>query len=97
LRQDQCHIVIGSQQGGERSAGKFRGAGEHKAHESALEFALGFEQFAFDAHAFEHGQVFDEHLAHQVVHFVLYANGQQPIGFNHDGLTVLVECLNLDP
>jgi hypothetical protein len=77
----------------ERRARKLRGSGENQAHESALEFALGFEQFAFDAHAFEYRQVLDKDFAHQMVHFMLDAYGQQTIGFYGDGFALFVQCL----
>ena len=71
LGQHQGDVMASLVQCGQRRLGKRRGTGEHDAHLRALGFALGFEQLAFDAHAFERRQVLDKHLAHQVVHFVL--------------------------
>src|SRR5574343_1710992 len=53
-----------------------------KRGSSALLVAQGLGQLGLDAALLERGQVFDEHLAAQVVHLVLDAHGQQAIGLD---------------
>ena len=81
LGQYQSDVMATSVQSGQRVLRKDRRAGKDQAHGLALEFALRFDQFAANAGAFEQGQVFDKHLAHEVVHFVLNAHRHQAIGF----------------
>src|SRR4051812_7036967 len=49
-----------------------------------------------DALLLELGKVLDEHLACQVIHFVLDAYGQQALRFERECVAVLVEGANLD-
>jgi len=79
LGQHQGDIVTAGVQSSQRLLGKDRRAGKDQAHRLALEFALCFNQLAANAGAFEQGQVFDKHLAHEVVHLVLNAHRHQAI------------------
>mmetsp|Transcript_49610 Transcript_49610/g.116521 ORF Transcript_49610/g.116521 Transcript_49610/m.116521 type:complete len:227 (+) Transcript_49610:181-861(+) len=49
------------------------------------------DHLGLDAVALEGAEVFDEDLAHQVVHLVLHADRQQPVGIELEHLAVAVE------
>jgi hypothetical protein len=53
--------------------------------------APAWQQPGLDAVAFEVGQIVDEHLAHQMIHFVLDAHRQQAVGLQFERLAVAVE------
>ena len=59
--------------------------------------ALLLLQLGGDARLLQARKVFDEHLAFQVVHFMLYAHRQQAGGFEREGLAVPIQCAHLDP
>jgi hypothetical protein len=56
----------------------------------------GLEHLALDAVALQRRQVFDEHLAQQVVHLVLDADGQQALGLDLARLAVARRAPDLD-
>ena len=51
---------------------------------------LAFFQLGADAALFELGEAFDKHDAHQVIEFVLHADGQQAVGFEGEFFAVFV-------
>ena len=50
-----------------------------------------FRQFLFYARLLELRKVFDEHLALQMIHLVLDADGEQSLGFEFEGCAIQTE------
>src|SRR5262245_28565677 len=65
-----------------------------KARSGCLAQLLG--QLGADALLLQLRQVFDEHLALQMIHLVLDAHGEQTLGFEGRRVAVLVVSANLD-
>ena len=82
LGQHQGDVVSGGDQGLQRGGREFRRTGEDQTHLHGL--AQAFFQLLFDAGLLQARQVLDEHLAFQVVHFVLDAYAKQPFGIERD-------------
>jgi len=53
--------------------------------------ALLLDQLGLDAHLLEARKVFHEHAAHQVIHLVLHADGEQAVRVELAGLAVAVQ------
>ena len=93
LRQYKRDVEACGMQGSKRDAGELRGAGECQPHArsdpaSALVIAPVFQHLGLDTGALERAQVINKNLAHQVIHFVLHALGQQALGIELHQLTL---------
>src|SRR5687767_5556171 len=65
-----------------------------KARSGGLAQLLG--ELGADALLLQLRQVFDEHLALQMIHLVLDAHGEQPLRLQREGLAVLIESAHFD-